>query len=321
MKTTNESDNQSHIWYSRKAIRSLIFGSDTVASRAFDVGLLIAIVASVSIVAWSSLPSSNQTLSKTLYYLEWFFTILFTIEYALRIYCLKRPMRYIFSIWGIIDLIAILPTYLYYWFAGFHVLIVFRLMRMLRVFKILHLTHYVQEGNQLLIAIKSSLPKILVFMLFIVILVTILGSIMYAIESDVNPAFSSIPRAIYWAVITLTIVGYGDITPSTGLGQALSTIIMLLGYAIIAVPTGIISTEMVAKKQERERRQRSEQTDLEGKPRTSFDTKQERAHTQSYCASCGKRYYKQSDRFCSRCGTALLLRKKRKVMKGTESFE
>jgi len=177
---------------------------------------------------------------------EWAFTLLFTLEYILRLIASPKPLRYAFSFYGIVDLLAFIPTYIEFFFTGAHFLIVIRILRPMRLFRILKLMQYVGEGNQLMRALRSSLPKIIVFIVFIIVMVIILGAIMYIVENPVNESFSSIPTSVYWAVVTLTTVGYGDITPITVLGKLISVFVMLIGYAIIAVPTGIVIGEMNA---------------------------------------------------------------------------
>ena len=182
---------------------------------------------------------------KLFYFLEWVFTIFFTIEYFLRLYCVYRPMKYATSFFGIIDLLAIIPTYISLFLTGTHYLLVIRALRLLRVFRIFKLANFLKEGKVISSALKASQAKITVFLVFILLMVTILGSIMYMVEGGQDSNFTSIPRSIYWAIVTLTTVGYGDIAPQTELGQFLASIVMIMGYAVIAVPTGIVSAEMV----------------------------------------------------------------------------
>jgi voltage-gated potassium channel len=227
----------------RAKIHEIIFGSDTPEGKAFDVALFIAILLSVLIVLLDSVTSFHKKYGTLFLIAEWFFTILFSIEYVLRIISSKYPGKYIFSFYGIIDLLAILPTYLSLVLVGSQYLVVIRVLRLLRVFRVLKLARYVKASAVLAIALKNSRHKIVVFLEVIFTLVVIMGSLMYLIEGPEN-GFSSIPRGIYWAIVTLTTVGYGDIAPQTVLGQALASVIMIIGYAIIAVPTGIISVEM-----------------------------------------------------------------------------
>jgi voltage-gated potassium channel len=221
----------------------IIFESDTKAGKNFDVLLLVAIVASVMIVILDSIPGIVGWGESILIWSEWFFTIAFTIEYIIRLSIVKRPARYALSLYGIIDLLAILPSYLSLLFVGTQYLLVVRALRLLRIFRILKLTHFLSESQSLVRAIAGSARKIAIFMMFIVILVTILGSIMYLVEGP-ETGYTSIPESIYWAIVTLTTVGYGDISPGTPLGKFIASIIMLCGYGIIAVPTGIVTSEI-----------------------------------------------------------------------------
>ena len=214
--------------------------------KAFDIILLLFIMTSVLIVMLESVQRLQDSYSSFFYTLEWAFTIIFTIEYILRLYCVYRPMKYATSFFGVIDLLAILPTYISLLIYGTQYLLVIRALRLLRVFRIFKLGHFLVEGQVIVKALKASQAKITVFLTFVLLLVTIIGSVMYLVEGGQNDSFSSIPRAIYWTIVTLTTVGYGDITPATELGQFLSAFIMILGYAILAVPTGIVSAEMVS---------------------------------------------------------------------------
>ena len=225
-------------------LHTIIQEADTPMGKTFDILLLLAILLSVIIVMLDSVHSINQKFSQLFLILEWTFTIFFTIEYFLRIYITKNPFRnYIFSFYGIIDLLAILPTYLSMVLTGSHFMMVIRIFRLIRVFRILKLGRYVGASQVLRDSLYNSRHKITVFLEIIMTIVVIMGSIMYIIEGPEN-GFTSIPRGIYWAIVTLTTVGYGDISPTTVIGQFLASIIMIMGYAIIAVPTGIVSAEM-----------------------------------------------------------------------------
>ena len=230
----------------RRQLRHIIFDHDTPGSRAFDVALLIAIVLGVLVVMLESVKSFDASHRELLKAADWAFTILFTLEYLLRIIASPKPLRYIFSFYGIVDLLSFIPTYIEPFVTGAHYLLVIRILRLMRLFRILKMMQYVGQGNQLLRALRSSWPKIVVFMFFVIVLVVILGAVMYIVESPHNTDFSSIPTSVYWAVVTLTTVGYGDITPLTVLGKLISVLVMLMGYAIIAVPTGIVIGEMEA---------------------------------------------------------------------------
>jgi voltage-gated potassium channel len=229
----------------REKLHEIIFEADTPAGKTFDVWLLIFILASVMIVVLESVPILHEQYGQIFWVLEWIFTISFTIEYVLRLYCVYHPLKYATSFYGVIDLLSFLPTYLSLFLAGTQYFLVIRVLRLLRVFRIFKLTHFVREGVVLVRALRESRRRILVFMMFVVLMVTIIGAMMYLVEGGRNSSFSSIPKSIYWAIVTLTTVGYGDITPSTGFGQFLSAIVMILGYAVIAVPTGIVSVSLI----------------------------------------------------------------------------
>ncbi len=226
-----------------KKTYEIIFESDTFWGKVFDEVLLVMIMLSILVVMLESMSDMRAQYGSFLTCAEWFFTILFTIEYIFRIISSPNPRNYIFSFLGIVDLLSIIPTYIAISFPEAQPLIVIRAIRLLRIYRILKLYRFVRAGNLLLLAIRNSLRKILIFMMFIMVLVILLGSIMYVVEQGDN-GFFNIPLSIYWAVITLTTVGYGDIVPVTGLGQFIATFIMLLGYSIIAIPTGIVSVEI-----------------------------------------------------------------------------
>lgn len=231
----------------REKLYIVIFEADTPAGKAFDVALLFAIGLSVLLVMLESVKEVEVDYRYYLKVSEWFFTILFTIEYALRIISAKKPIKYITSFFGIIDLIAVIPTYLTFFIVGTHYLVVVRTLRLLRVFRILKLAKYVGASRIISDALISSRAKIFVFLFAVLNTVIILGTLMYLIEGS-ESGFTSIPRSIYWAIVTLTTVGYGDIAPSTILGQFLASLIMIMGYAIIAVPTGIVTSEFTRRK-------------------------------------------------------------------------
>ena len=226
----------------KNKLYEIIFESDTPAGKGFDIFLIISILVSVIVVFLDSVKYYNNLYGETLYIMEWFFTLLFTIEYFLRIYCIGKPILYIRSFFGIIDFLSILPTYMSIFLPTSRYLSVIRILRVLRIFRILKLILFIGEANLLVKAMYASRRKMIVFLFFILTLVTILGSIMYLIEGETN-GFTSIPRSIYWAIVTITTVGYGDISPQTQLGQAFASLAMIIGYATIAIPTGIISAE------------------------------------------------------------------------------
>jgi voltage-gated potassium channel len=227
----------------RNTLYTIIFESDTPAGKRFDEVLILTILLSVIVVMLDSVSDISASYGKLLHSLEWIFTILFTVEYFLRMICVGRPIRYATSFFGIIDLLAILPTYISLLLPGSQYLLVIRVLRLLRIFRVLKLVQYLGEADLLIRALRASQRKIILFLFTVLNLVVILGSLMYVIEGA-ESGFTSIPRSIYWAIITLTTVGYGDIVPQTNLGQALASLIMITGYSIIAVPTGIVTSEI-----------------------------------------------------------------------------
>jgi len=239
----------------RNRLYDIIFESDTPAGKFFDVVLIVAIVASVVAVLLETVPSIRAQYPRLLYAIEWAFTLLFTVEYAFRWYCAKDARRYATSFYGVVDLLAILPTYVSLLFPGAQYFLVVRLLRTLRVFRVLKLAEYLEEADTLATALRASRRKISVFLLAVVSLIVILGSLMYLVEGPKN-GFTSIPTSMYWAVVTLTTVGYGDISPQTTFGRFLSALVMIIGYAIIAVPTGIVTAEITRSQAKKERRPR-----------------------------------------------------------------
>jgi len=262
----------------RLRIHEIIFEADTPAGKAFDVALLIAILGSVTAVMLESVEVINQKYHLLLRYIEWTFTILFTMEYITRIYSTKKPIRYTTSFYGLVDLISIIPTYLSLILVGSHSLAVIRTIRLLRVFRIFKLAQFIGEGKHLMAALRASRRKIIVFIVGILALVVITGTLMYMIETD-ESGFTSIPASIYWAIVTLTTVGYGDIAPQTVFGQALASLVMIMGYAIIAVPTGIVTVE------------------LSRAARTSTNT--------HVCTECGADQHDDDAKYCKKCGAEL----------------
>lgn len=227
----------------KNVLYEVIFEADTPAGKAFDVLLIISILASVLAVMLDSIEIVRVQHGGLLYGIEWFFTLLFTAEYVLRLICVGRPLHYALSFYGLVDLLAIIPTYISVFMPGTQYLLVIRILRILRIFRILKLAPYLGEARLLMKALQASRRKISVFLYAVLTLVVIFGSFMYVIEGAEN-GFTSIPRSIYWAIVTMTTVGYGDISPQTTLGQAVAAMIMILGYGIIAVPTGIVTVEM-----------------------------------------------------------------------------
>ncbi len=227
----------------RTVLHEVIFEADTPLGKGFDVLLIVSILASVMVVMFDSVDAVQSHYGKLLYGIEWLFTILFTVEYLLRLMCVGRPLKYAISFYGTVDLLAIIPTYVSLFLPGSQYLLVIRILRILRIFRILKLISYLGEARRLMQAFQASRRKIAVFLYTVMTLVVIFGSLMYVIEGG-DHGFTSIPRSIYWAIVTLTTVGYGDISPQTVLGQTLASMVMILGYAIIAVPTGIVTVEM-----------------------------------------------------------------------------
>ena len=267
-------------WKEKQArLHEVIFESNTRAGKLFDIALLVCILLSIVVVMLDSVASLDARYGRLFYIIEWIFTGLFTLEYVLRLLTVKKPLRYAFSFLGLIDLLAIIPMYLSILFAGGQSLLVLRALRLLRIFRIFKLTHFLTEMSFLGSALKSSAKKISIFMLVVLTLVVILGSIMYLVENREN-GFESIPDSIYWAIVTITTVGYGDIAPVSPMGKFIASVIMLLGYGIIAVPTGIVTTEMVV--------------------RTRL-----KAHGVETCPACGKEGHDADAKFCKYCSEKL----------------
>jgi voltage-gated potassium channel len=224
----------------REKIYVIVFGTETKAGRNFDLYLLWLIMFSVLVVMLESVPQFDAQFDYEFSVIEWVLTIFFTIEYLIRLWISPKPLKYVFSWWGIIDLLSILPTYLSFFMVGYHYLLVVRIFRLLRVFRILKLVRFNHEAQVLLTALKSSMYKITIFLMAVLAIVTLLGTVMYVVEMN-EDGFNSIPESIYWAIVTVTTVGYGDMIPSTALGKFISSFAMIIGYAIIAVPTGIMT--------------------------------------------------------------------------------
>ncbi len=231
----------------KRKIHEIIFEADTFWGKFFDVCLLVCIFLSVTVTAFDSVKYYHNEYRNFITISEWVFTILFTIEYFFRLYCVAKPIHYAISFFGIIDLIAILPNYINYFIPGIQFLSVVRVLRFFRVFRLFKLVHFTNEVEIMLDSLKRSVKRIAIFIFYVFIIVICIGSVMYVIEGEEN-GFTSIPVSVYWAVVTLTTVGYGDISPKTPLGQAFSFFIMLLGYGIIAIPTGIVTSEMITPK-------------------------------------------------------------------------
>jgi voltage-gated potassium channel len=223
-------------------LNTIIFGADTPLGRAYDIGLLVVIGASVLMVMLDSVASLHTQYGRFFYAIEWGFTVLFTLEYLVRLWCGKNATHYAFSFFGIVDFLGVIPTYLGLLVHSSRYLVAIRFLRMLRVFRVMKLSSYEGELSAMSAALKNSRRRILVFLFFVLTMVVVLGALMYVIEGETN-GFTSIPTSIYWAIVTLTTVGYGDISPGTPLGQTIAAVLMILGYSIIVVPTGIVSVE------------------------------------------------------------------------------
>ncbi|MCS3470285.1 voltage-gated potassium channel [Pseudomonas sp. JUb42] len=262
----------------REQLRIVIFQTDTPAGRRFDQALLVIILCSLFIVIIDSIESVHRNYADQLAWIEWGFTAVFAIEYALRLYCSPRPLQYAFSFYGLVDLLAIVPGILAIYYADAQYLLIVRIIRMLRIFRVLKLGPYLKQANYLLSALRGSKQKIIVFLVSVSTLVVVFGTLMYVIEGPEH-GFTSIPMGIYWAIVTLTTVGFGDIVPKTTLGQMLSSLVMITGYSIIAVPTGIFTAELA-------NAMRGDQL-------------------QRDCPVCTKNSHEHDAAFCSRCGNAL----------------
>jgi len=259
----------------RERVRKIIFESDTREGRLFDVALIVCILLSVFTVVLDTsvpIPGAYDTL---FYVLEWLFTIVFTLEYGLRLWSIERPLRYATSFYGLVDLLCILPTYVSLLLPGSEHLLAIRVLRLLRVFRIFRLMRFVSEANLLITALRESRRKITVFLATVLSLIVVAGSLMYVIEGPEN-GYTSIPASMYWAIVTVTTVGYGDISPKTGLGRLIASALMITGYAILAVPTGVFSVELSQAMRRRETARVCPGCAAEG-----------HAHNASYCFSCG----------------------------------
>lgn len=263
----------------RLRLYTIIFEADTPAGRAFDLALVALILASVGVVMVDSVAAIHERHGRLLTVLEWFFTLVFTAEYVARLLCVRHPARYAKSFYGVIDLVAVLPTYLAVLVPGLHALIDVRVLRLLRLFRILKLAAYVAEFGALSRAIASARRKILVFLSFVLMVVVVMGTLMYVVEGPAN-GYTSIPVSVYWAITTMTTVGFGDITPKTDLGRVIASVMMLLGWGTLAVPTGIVSAEFTAQKVPREPTTRT-------------------------CHECLSEGHSPGARFCRDCGAEL----------------
>jgi voltage-gated potassium channel len=266
----------------RARMFDVIFGVDTPAGRRFDIALVVIILLSILTVVLDSVPAIGRRYAVQMSILEWTFTLFFTLEYIARLICVQRPMRYARSFYGVIDLVSVLPTWISLLVPGSQVFLDVRILRLLRIFRIFKLTLYVEEYTRLGEALVASKRKIMVFLSVVLMLILILGTVMYVIEGP-ESGFTSIPMAMYWATVTITTVGYGDITPHTHLGKAIASFMMLLGWGILAVPTGIVSAEMTSQKMSRHAPR--------GEPRS--------------CSACGSKGHDPRAQFCKDCGAGL----------------
>ncbi|MBT4916172.1 MAG: ion transporter [Formosa sp.] len=262
----------------KEKLHEIIYEADTPAGKLFDIILLIVILLSVVLVMLESIGSIESKYANILDILEWVITILFSVEYIARIISVKSPKSYVFSFYGIIDFLSIIPKYISLFILGTNSLLALRALRLLRVFRILKLTRFIGESANFGKALKRSRAKIAVFITFVIVLCIILGTIMYLVENEHDSGFTSIPRSVYWAIVTLTTVGYGDIAPITSLGQFIASMIMILGYGIIAIPTGIVTSEMT----------RNEKDLIPN-------------NTQN-CTNCSEDYHQDNAKFCHKCG-------------------
>lgn len=272
----------------RQKVYIIIYGVNTPAGKAFDVGLLVAILLSVFTIMAETMEGIDHIYHKALIVLEWIFTIIFTLEYALRIFVSKKPLKYIFSFYGIIDLLSILPMFLSIFISGSHILSSLRILRLLRLFRVFRLMEFMQESAKLKVALLASRAKILVFLYTVLIIAILIGTLMYYIEGPAN-GFTSIPRSVFYTIVTLTTVGYGDMVPATALGQFLSMLLMVTGYGIIAVPTGIVGVEIakeVGKSLKEEKQKKEMHNTLNG----------------TVCAHCNKEGHRDDAAYCYSCG-------------------
>jgi len=273
----------------RQKMYIIIYGVNTPAGKAFDVGLLIAILLSVFTIMAETVEGIDHSFHKLLIVLEWIFTIIFTLEYALRIFVSKRPLKYIFSFYGIIDFLSILPMFLSVFITGSHILSSLRILRLLRLFRVFRLIEFVEESAKLKVALMASRAKIMVFLYTVLIISALIGTLMYYIEGPEN-GFTSIPKSLFYTIVTLTTVGYGDMVPTTALGQFLSMLLMVTGYGIIAVPTGIVGVEIAREV---------------GKTITMEQFNKEKEHNKLngiVCAHCNKEGHRHDAEYCYSCG-------------------
>ncbi|WP_081212363.1 ion transporter [Salegentibacter sediminis] len=264
----------------KKKLHEVIYEADTPAGKFFDIALLVVILLSIILVMLESVSSYRSRYYWSFYIAEWVITIIFSVEYILRIITIRKPKKYIFSFYGIVDLLSTLPTYIAFVFGGSNLLFAIRALRLLRVFRILKITRYIGESNKLVNALKNSKPKILVFLFAVLIICIITGTVMHLVEGEAG-GFENIPISIYWSIVTLTTVGFGDIHPVTPLGRLLASVLMIMGYGIIAVPTGIVSAEY------------------------SRSSKEEIPTNTQVCPYCNETKHLNNAEYCHNCGKKL----------------
>jgi voltage-gated potassium channel len=273
----------------RQKVYIIIYGVNTRAGKAFDIGLLVAILISVVTIMAETVEGIDHLYHKELTILEWIFTVVFSLEYALRIFVSKKPLKYIFSFYGLIDLLSLLPMFLSIFFKGSHILSSLRILRLLRIFRVFRLGEFIAESSKLKVALLASRAKISVFLFTVLVIAILIGTLMYYIEGPAN-GFTSIPRSVFYTIVTLTTVGYGDMVPVTPLGQFLSMLLMVTGYGIIAVPTGIVGVEIA---KEIKRSENESKSDLHNRLNGIV------------CAHCNKEGHHNDAEFCYRCGHRL----------------
>lgn len=287
MYSTND-QSKSRLDLIRQKLYIIIYGVNTPAGKAFDIGLLIVILLSVFTIMAETVEGIDQRFHRELIVLEWIFTVVFTIEYLTRIFVSKKPLRYIFSFYGIIDLLSILPMFFSLFLAGSHILSSFRILRLLRLFRVFRLIEFMEESSRLKVALLASRAKIMVFLYTVMIISILIGTLMYYIEGPEN-GFTSIPKSVFYTIVTLTTVGYGDMVPTTALGQFFSMVLMVIGYGIIAVPTGIVGVEIAR----------------EAGKKLSKDNENNIKHTKLngiVCAHCNKEGHRNDADYCYSCG-------------------
>ena len=265
----------------KEELHTIIFKTETPEGRQFDTLLTYLIIASVLVVILETVTAYQRVYWRIFFVLEWLFTLIFTVDYILRLYCSKKPLRYAGSFFGVVDLLSILPSYLGIFFIGAQNLLIVRALRLLRIFRIFKMGHFVKEGEIIVHALRASKTKIYVFISFVLLMALIIGSILYIIEGGVNPNLNNIPKGIYWAIVTLTTVGYGDVVPITTIGKLLAGIVMVMGYGVIAVPTGIVTAE------------------ISGRVMNLKEVKY------VMCENCGQSEHHSAAEFCHRCSKIL----------------